>query len=719
MAERIRLVRLGGADQLLIEKPEDLAHIASLDEARWVATSLPTGSLTCDRKFLDYVDFDHNGRIRTDELRAAQTWLFHVLKDRSRLAEGSESLALEAIDASHEEGRALRAAAERLLANLGRAEAAEIALAQVRDRQTIVASGAANGDGIIPPEAAEDEAAAALIRDVIACMGGETDASGAEGASEATLEAFLAEARAHLAWRERGRVAPEGESSEIMVRGEETSAAFAALEAVEAKIDEFFGQCALARLDPRVTERAKLTEAELAALDMNDAAGLTARLAAAPLATLNADEVLPIDESVNPAWAGRLRAFAKVVLRRNEDGRARLAREDWDGLKREFAPFRAWKVAEAGARVAGLGEERLRACLAGEAPGAVRRLVELDRAVARELAEVENVEKLILYQAHLMEFANNFVAFPALYDPSRRSLVEQGTLVMDGRQYTLCVKVADRAAHKRLAAGSHIFVLYVEVTGRDAEKETRFEVAAAVTGGSTGGLCVGKRGIFFTIDGREWDARVVDMVENPVSLGEAVKFPFKRLGQVVSKQFEKLRATFYSGVESGLDKNLAKAQKAPSPAAAPRPGATRDLLMGGGVAIAALGGVFAYMTKTIHDMGVLGVLRVVGIFVGAIAIFTAAVALVKLQRRNLAMLLEACGWAMNARMRLTHRMGRLFTRVPPLPKGAKRRRGDLVHTFERTVPAEGRAWIGWVLGPLLAAAAGVALGYFIGLRLGL
>lgn len=74
----------GGSYQLRIENAEDLEKIQALDEALWAATSIPIDSFNCDRKFTSYVDTDQNGRIRTDELRAAQAWLFRMLKDYSR-----------------------------------------------------------------------------------------------------------------------------------------------------------------------------------------------------------------------------------------------------------------------------------------------------------------------------------------------------------------------------------------------------------------------------------------------------------------------------------------------------------------------------------------------------------------------------------------------------------------------------------------------------------
>ena len=104
-----------------------------------------------------------------------------------------------------------------------------------------------------------------------------------------------------------------------------------------------------------------------------------------------------------------------------------------------------------------------------------------------------------------MTFANNFVCFADLYNPNTRALFEMGTLVIDERRITFTMGVRDRQAHKKVSQRSSMYLLYVEVTGGQ-DNEIKFEIVAPVTSGSSEGLCVGKRGIFFAVDGREWDA---------------------------------------------------------------------------------------------------------------------------------------------------------------------------------------------------------------------
>ena len=531
------LRKLGGAYHLVVEKPEDLEHIQGLDDALWIATSLPVDGLQCDAAFLKYLDLDGNKRIRSFEIREAQRWLFRMLRDRNRLAEKSPTLRLEAIDTSHEEGRALRAAAELVLSNLDLPDAPEISLGQVRDRQRIMDVTAANGDGVIPPEAADGPETAGLIADIMATVGSVKDVAGKPGVNMELLGAFRKQAGDYLQWLER-----RGEPG-LMVWGEDTAEAYCAVAPLWGKLDEYFALSALVRFDPRAADRYGLSDEELKNLPATPGPAVEERLRAAPLARPSAEEALPLDGGANPCYREALEGLACKVLPRLEgagadqagdDGgnggrAARLARPEWRRIRKLLAPYREWQEAKGGFAVEKLGAEKLRAYLAGALLADLERLIREDLAVAGDVAQMQGLEKLLLYHQWFFEFVNNSASFPRLYDPSRRSMAEAGTLVMDGRAFTLTVRVFDRAAHRKVAEQSQICMLYLEVTGKETAE--RFEAAAAVTSGSMVRLYVGKLGVFYTPDGREWDARVVDMIQNPVDLWEAIKQPFVQIGR--------------------------------------------------------------------------------------------------------------------------------------------------------------------------------------------
>ena len=96
----------------------------------------------------------------------------------------------------------------------------------------------------MPADAASDEATKAVIDDIIACLGAETDRSGKPGVSQAKVDQFFAEAQAYSDWWKKA----EGDPT-ILPLGEATAAAAAAVKAVKAKVDDYFARCRLAAFD--------------------------------------------------------------------------------------------------------------------------------------------------------------------------------------------------------------------------------------------------------------------------------------------------------------------------------------------------------------------------------------------------------------------------------------------------------------------------------------
>ena len=683
---RLVFKNYGGSYQLEIQDAQDLEKIQILDETRWAATSIPVSSLNCDATFTSYVDTDKNGRIRTDEFKAAQEWLFKLLSNRSRLSEGTDVLILDNVDVSHPEGKKMMATAKRILTNLNSPDAREINLNEVRDVKNIMARADTNGDGVIPPVAASNPDLAGFIVSIMETVGSTVDASGQSGISEEQLKVFLEDAEAYLIWKEKGKIPKGSQVSGIMPWGVETPAAFELISKLEGKIEQYFTQCNMIKFDERTAVQMRLRQKELEEIDFSDKLMMEARLKDAPLALPNAKGSLNLDKAINPLYAVYLVKFRDKVLKRALGKLVKeLSKEKWNRVKAIFAPYREWLENKRGEKVEKLGEDKLRRYLKGTYRQQLSQLIVKDRMAAKELDQIHNLEKLILYQRWLMELANNFVNFSNFYDPERCSLFETGTLVIDGRQMTFTMKVHDRTLHKKIAERSFIFLMYLEITGRkhkdvdlsiiprgtgEQNRTIKFEIVTAVTSGSAGRLCLGKRGVFFTTDGQEWDAEVVDIVENPISIGESIRAPFQQFTGLIKKQVEKFTQTSQAKLEGDFAKPSAS-------------GMTRDLLLGGGIAIAALGSAFAYITKAlsqvraVHILGVLLGVVVIVLLPGIISGF------IKIRKRDMSVILEASGWAVNVHLRLNAVLGQLFTHLPPLPKGARKRRRDMIKKLAR------------------------------------
>src|SRR5690606_29753501 len=94
------------------------------------------------------------------------------------------------------------------------------------------------------------------------------------------------------------------------------------------------------------------------------------------------------------------------------------------------------------------------------------------------------------------------------------------------------------------------------------------------------------------------------------------------------------------------------------------------MLAGGGIAVAALGSSLAFITKTLAGLKWYTIVAGVGGALAAVILPTIIVAWLKLRSRDLSAILEGAGWAVNLRMRLTHRQSRSFTERPPYPAGS-------------------------------------------------
>ena len=667
---KMMFCNFGGNYQLKIKEAEDLRHVLKLPETRWVATSAPVSSFSCDPLFLKYLDADHNGRIRSDEVKAAITWLFGVLAKRNCVTSGSNVLRLDDIDTKHPEGSSLRVTAERILSNLNCPDAGQISLAQVRDLQSIMASAANNGDGVIPPEAAKDADTIEFISAVIECIGSVADASGKLGITEEHLKQFLDEVQGYLEWKSKG-VIPKGEQkTDVIPCGTATPKAFQVFESLRGKIDQYFIQCDLVKLNKKFASHMYMREEKLETMNLVDSSAMETHLKGAPLAPPDDEGILYLEKVINPFYSKPLSEL-KVNVLNQLLGKpiSQLTKQQWNSVVGAFSPYRDWIKNKVGARVEKLGEDRLRAYLDGPCRERVRELIVADTAVAKELQQIHNLEKCILYQRWLVEFVNNFVSFPNLYDPNKVALFEMGKLVIDGRELLFTLKVADQGEHKKIARISYMYLLYVEIIGKE-DKTDKFEIVAAVTSGDASGLRVGKRGIFFTNDGCEWDAQVVEIVSHPISLWESIKAPFKMVQEFIAKQVEKLSKSQQAKLETSLSGS--------SPS-----GWTRDLLLGGGVALAVLGSALAYITKVLSQVQVGQVLLVLLGIVMIAVVPSIIIGIIRLRKRDLTAILEACGWAVNIRMRLTGSLGCLFTRTPRFPGGAVKVRKDMVKKFTR------------------------------------
>jgi hypothetical protein len=667
--------RFGRSLHLRIDHAADLRHVLELDEAHWVSTSAPIVTINADPGFLALLDRDDDGRVRVEELRSAVSWLLAHLNDPDRIRADNTELVLATVDPAAPDGEAILLAAGKVRDRAGESARSSISLGEVRALLNSEEAGGLGCAGLVLPQAAPNEALREFLHDVLATTGGEEHPSGHAGVDAQALTGFLDEARAYLAWYDRAGV--DGDQ-QIMPLGEVTSRVFTLFERLQEPLDRFFARCELLAVSSFTGEGGSGSAGPPQGLESADSEHIRSLVEQAPLAAPVATSVLDLGGDLNPRFAEDLRDFRDLCLERlpGAEGPC-LSAARWEGVKGVLAAHAAWARSCPQTRVADLDMARLRAYTT-EPYYCESALALLDASQRRAIAwdNLRLVEKLILYQAYLLPMANSFVSFPDLYDPERRALFEMGTLIMDGRHLTLSVRVPDRARHVRLSEQSNIFMLYVEVSGVDGSKP--YEIAVPVTSGGKGRLQVGAWGIFQDIDGSERHARVVAIVENPISLSEAVAAPFKRLGRTIAKKLQDVTSVAEQKLGKVGSDTVTKVTDVS--AKGPPGGASGGMLAGGGIAIAAIGSSAAFITKTLSTLSWQGTLG--GLTLAALAVLlpTAVFARLRLRARDLSSLLEGSGWAVNARMWLTGAQARTFTFEPRYPSGLTTAR-ELFHRW--------------------------------------
>ncbi len=555
-----------------------------------------------------------------------------------------------------------------------------------------------------------------MVNDVLEQVGSTKDISGADGINEGHLCQFLDGARKYLAWK---ALAEDDGAAGILPWGDDTAAAVKLTSELDAKIEQFFWQCDLVKLDARTAERICLSEQDLQNLDGSDFRAMERQLAQAPLRTPNAEGVLNLQGPINPYYQDQMDELQKRVLARAQpDSHESLTRIGWQQVKAIFEPYCAWQAKKPSDGVGELSETTLKEYLDGPAQKRLLQLLLEDLAVKDEVKQVTDLEKLILYQRWLLELANNFVSVSALYNPSRRALFELGDLIIDGRELTFTMKVRNRAEHKKIAQTSKMFLVYAEITVSQ-EQGRSFEIAAALTAGGQGAIEIGKRGIFYDLQSKEWDARVVDIVENPISLWEAIKSPFVKAKKLLSEKVEAFvdsRARSLEKPTTEITTKMEKGESLQQPAQVPSSGAAppfrsgmRDLLLGGAIIFAAIGSSLVYLISTLSQISLLKAGLALVSLVLVVVLFSALSGWNKLRKRDMSALLEACGWAVNFRMYMTRRLGYLFSHTPHLPEGARKERRDLVTLFLRQIGYGAFRWNRVGLVSLLAALLTAAL----------
>ncbi len=689
--------RAGGVDQVRLDTGADLLALDGLDPKNWLALACPTQGLEFDARALRLFDMDGDGRVKMGDLMVLVRFLRPLLKDPAVLVPGKDAVPLSALNDATPEGRGMLEAARAALQSLGKGAATELSTEDAAAALTAFQKGRFNGDGIIPPEAAEDdgEDLKAALTDIVTAMGGEVGADGRPGVGTATLDAFFAEAEAFLAWQ------AEGEAPAVRPLADATAEAFALHGALVAKVDDFFTRCRTAAFDPRAATAFSLEERHFAALAEGQLSPDAKELASFPLAKVGPDAVLPLKAGVNPAFADAVARFAEVVAGPIAGARDALDHAQWLKIKAELAPHAAWVGKARGTKVQALGRARVQALLDAGVRARVEALIAQDRAFEPAAKEMTQLERLAISVRYLHDFCNNFVNFRDFYRQQRKAMFQMGTLYLDRRSCELCLEVTNVAAHVGMASMARAYLVYCDLTRKvSGAKKT---IVAAMTAGDSDNLMVGRNGLFVDRRGDEWDATVVRIVDNPISVRQAFWAPYKKVIRFVEEQVARRAAEKETAANDTLTTTatgvLAAADTPPPPPSVAEKTPRKfdvGVVAALGVAVGGLTAALGALLTAFFGLGLWMPLGFVGLLL-AISGPSMLVAWLKLRQRNLGPLLDANGWAVNALARVNVPLGGALTQQARLPEGAQR---DLTDPFEERK----KPWVPWLLGALLAIA---------------
>lgn len=291
-------------------------------------------------------------------------------------------------------------------------------------------------------------------------------------------------------------------------------------------------------------------------------------------------------------------------------------------------------------------------------------------ALAAAQAQYRPLEKLLLLTRDFCTLLRNFVSFQDFYAKRGKALIgrgdakdtpwaifQAGTLVIDQRACNLCLKVSDMAKHNTQAPDSGMFLIYCNCK-HQATGQT-MQIVAAMTVGDIRNLKVGKNALFYDRQGRDWEAEVVKIIDNPISIGQAFWSPYRKLGDWISGLITKSAA---EKEKKSFADMTAKLQTTPAATPATTP---LDQKKMEAFDIAKFAGIFAAIGMAVGYIGsfltslATGVKDIATYAWWALPVAIISLLLVvsgpsmilawmKLRKRNLAPLLNANGWAVNA-----------------------------------------------------------------------
>ena len=658
---------IGGCSRVRIASGQDIAHLDELDVKMWTVLSCPVKGLEIEEKSLKYMDRDADGKIRVNDVISVSKWMTGALKNPDLLLEGKDWVDIAEIDAENEVGLKLGKAAKQILFNLGK-EGERISLADTADIAAIFAKTRYNGDGVITVTSTDDAAEKEVIAAALESTGGTMDRSGEMGVTAAQVEAFYSELKAYSDWCAAEVAAPFADK---------TDAVIAAYQALDAKMKDYFMRSRLAAFSPDSTSALDVQTSRIEAISAENLSVKGDEIASYPIARITGKEELDLTASINPAWVAQFQVVKEAAI---EAGKKTLTEADWTAIGAKFTAYTAWKAAKAGASVEKLGIAKVNEMLQQDKKAALLDIVAQDLALKEEAENIEMVDMFLYMLRDFYRLLRNFITFNDFYKKDISAIFQSGTLIIDQRACRFCMKVENMGAHNATAATSGMYLVYCDCTTKTSP--AKLQIVAAVTVGEVGNLIVGKNAVYYDNAGVEWDAVITKVVDNPISVMQAFWNPYRRMAtaveNLINKSAAEKDAKMMANATAKINAAPTSLPAAPAEGADPaaKPAATppfdiakfAGIFAAIGMAVGMIGSALAALAKELFALTWWQLLLTFAAILLIISGPSMVMAWMKLRRRNIAPLLNANGWAVNAAAKISIPFGNTLTDVAKFPK---------------------------------------------------
>lgn len=673
-----KFTNCGGVMRVDISTGQDIAHLAELDQKMWTVLACPTKGLEIDPNTLKMLDSDNDGRISVKEIVAAAQWLTTILNNPDLLLRQDDYIPISAINTDTEEGGKIERSIRQILSNLG-LEKDSISIADTADILAIFNNTRFNGDGIITLKTTDDDALKAIIQNCMDTIGSKNDRSGEVGIDTEILDEFYKQCADYKAWRMDG----ESRKEEVFPFGDDTDAAWKAITDIKAKVDDYFVRCNLGCYNNEAASALDVSVGRIEAISEKNLSTCMDEIATYPLARISADKLLHLDCEINPAWTPTFAVLKTAVLDKCITDGNTLSETRWNEIVAMFSKYVEWKAAKPVAAIEALGDDRINEIIKLDQKESLLTLITQDLALESEANEIETVDKLLHLYRDFYLLLKNFISFVDFYDKdrSKKAIFQAGTLYLDQRSCELCMKVNDMAKHNVMADFSGMYLIYCDCVSK--QKNEKMTIVAVLTNGEVNDIMVGKNALFYDRNGVDWDAQIVKIIDNPISIKQAFWSPYRKFANFIKEQVNKFASSQDEKVTGDVTGKISEAGNNMTTAA--QTPTSEDVLnekKAKAFDIAKFCGIFAAIGLALGVIG--GLLK--DIFVGFIALRwwqmplailgimliisgpAMLIAWLKLRRRNLAPVLDANGWTVNARAYISIPFGATLTDMAKFPK---------------------------------------------------